>query len=321
MVAPLIASAAFVPPPPAISLTPACGPPAFAGGPGLTYSISVSGVNFIGVNSSSGGTVDPILFADQVVASVIVPISGSFVATIHVTRRVPGTYPVTVLDPKSGKVTKNFQVPCPLGIRLVPSCGVPAAVGAFAASSYVIAVTGSGFSSRFRVALFFAAQPRGFAETNTSGEFTASITVPAQPAGTYEVIARDAKTQSEASALFGVPCLAPSLVFTPPLGPPGFVTSLLGAGFPPNAEISLSWKGGFPVQVPIVVADASGTFRLAVLIFPRDELGPRVLRALSMVPDAFPGVQAAFLVVPGPGQPAGYSVAVLEAREALIARR
>lgn len=93
-----------------------------------------------------------------------------------------------------------------------------------------------------------------------------------------------------------------TLECVPPLGPPGFVTIAVGAGFPPNAPVTLTWRPG--IGGTIAVADATGAFRAPVLILHHDVLGPRELVAtvgtlggsiLARGPDS---ATARFLVVP-----------------------
>jgi hypothetical protein len=88
-----------------------------------------------------------------------------------------------------------------------------------------------------------------------------------------------------------------SLVLSPRIGPPGFVTMARGAGFPAGA-VTLDWSGG--VGRTTTTAGADGTFSVQVLILPRDRLGPRALVATGQA-----GVTAydGFLVVPASVQP------------------
>lgn len=93
-----------------------------------------------------------------------------------------------------------------------------------------------------------------------------------------------------------------TLVCLPPLGPPGFVTTAVGSGFPPNVPVTLAWRPG--IGGATAVSDAGGAFRVPVLILHHDVLGPRELVAtvaavggstFARGPDS---VTAPFLVVP-----------------------
>ncbi|MGH2726847.1 MAG: hypothetical protein ACRDKS_07700, partial [Actinomycetota bacterium] len=83
--------------------------------------------------------------------------------------------------------------------------------------------------------------------------------------------------------------------------PPGFVTYAVGRFFPTNATVTLSWNLGLGSVTTVKAGPAGGfppgTFRVPILIFPRDFLGPRTLIASPF------NVEADFLVVPATLQP------------------
>ena len=85
----------------------------------------------------------------------------------------------------------------------------------------------------------------------------------------------------------------PRLVLDPPLGEPGKVTSAIGTGYPANADVVLTWSRGLGGQV--ARTDGSGRFRVPVLIFHKDQLGPRTMTGAAAAASA----TAPFLVVPG----------------------
>lgn len=71
------------------------------------------------------------------------------------------------------------------------------------------------------------------------------------------------------------------LTIEPTIGPPGIVVMAEGAGFPPDTDLVLRWSQGItPVMGP-VRTDASGAFRVQVLVFHKDRTGPRDLIAES----------------------------------------
>lgn len=165
-------------------------------------------------------------------------------------------------------------------------------------------------------------QPESFAtETDGFGRFAIDITPKTvRPAGTYLVRADDFRLR-EATAKFSVPCapppppppttFSPKLVILPPLGPPGFVTSVTGTGFPPGEPVTLQWdRGILDVEGPKpLTSDGSGGFKVSVLIFHHDVRGTRVLSA-SPGPGAtsnYVAPTAQFLVVPGTLQPGDFA--------------
>jgi Tol biopolymer transport system component len=96
------------------------------------------------------------------------------------------------------------------------------------------------------------------------------------------------------------------LTIEPAVGPPGRVVQATGTNFPAGAAVKLSWLPGISPQLPPIVADAQGNFAAQVLVFHRDVLGSRVLRAEPAGTICFPAVEAPYLVVPGSGKPPTY---------------
>jgi len=107
---------------------------------------------------------------------------------------------------------------------------------------------------------------------------------------------------SQAVALDGG-TLKPTIVLDPPIGPPGFVTTVSGTNFPPGATVTLTWTVGLTASMAPVVADANGSFSVPVLILPRDTLGQRVLTGTFTAAGGGLAQSPPFLVVPGTGQP------------------
>lgn len=227
------------------------------------------------------------------------------------------------------------QVPSPAAITLSPPCGEPAP----AVAGYTIAVTGVNFNPLTAVLVTFDAGPGGRPEsvqgrTDGFGRFSLTMSPTARPEGALLVRADDFRLR-EATATFLVPCppppspspspspeespspsptppppeFRPELRLEPPIGPPGFVTLAVGSGFPPNAPVTLAWSLGITgrPRTPLV-AEGDGGFRVQVLIFHRDILGPRKLRATPAGEVAFPDTEADFLVVPGHGQPRDFRI-------------
>ena len=92
----------------------------------------------------------------------------------------------------------------------------------------------------------------------------------------------------------------------PPVGPPGIVTVLTGTGFAPGALVTVRWDRGITQRLAPVVVGPDGNFKLAVLVFHHDRVGPR---QLIVTPAAggptFADEIVPFVVVPGPLQPYG----------------
>jgi hypothetical protein len=77
--------------------------------------------------------------------------------------------------------------------------------------------------------------------------------------------------------------IEPRLVATPAIGPTGSVPFAVGTDFPANAPIQLSWRPGLGRKT--VVSDATGSFRIPMLVFPHDVQGPRELVATALQPE------------------------------------
>lgn len=111
---------------------------------------------------------------------------------------------------------------------------------------------------------------------------------------------------SHASATSQLSVKQPRVEVSPPIGPPGFVTSTHGVDFPPGATITLTWLPGVTaVQAPATVA-ADGTFDAPMLIVRPDRPGPRLLVAAPATGPAFTQVTAPFLVVSRALQPSRF---------------
>ena len=183
----------------------------------------------------------------------------------------------------------------PAAITLSPACPVPTATGAS-----TLTVTGVHFHPFTAVLVTFDAGPGGRpdsvpGQTDGFGRFTVTVAAGARPAGVHTVRADDFAGR-EASADLVLPC-RPELALLPALGPPGFVTQVVGHGFPAGASVRLVWSPGLSGRRP-VVADRGGGFRAPVLVFPDDVRGLRRLRAEPAPGSpAFGPAEAPFLVV------------------------
>ncbi len=93
------------------------------------------------------------------------------------------------------------------------------------------------------------------------------------------------------------------LKLEPPMGPPGIVTIATGSGFPKNTQVALTWSRGITPKIPTITTDAAGAFRVQVLAFHNDIVGPRDLIASPVGSTAFPPFAAPFVVAEANSQP------------------
>jgi Tol biopolymer transport system component len=94
--------------------------------------------------------------------------------------------------------------------------------------------------------------------------------------------------------------LQPRIVAVPPIGRPGFVTSVRGKDFPPGAPVTLTWKPGITAAAAPTIPGRDGTFAGQLLILTKDQTGPRTITARG---PGFGKVTTPFLVVSGTVQP------------------
>jgi hypothetical protein len=180
---------------------------------------------------------------------------------------------------------------------------------------YKIGVSGDNFDPFSSVLVTFDAGPGGSpisiqAQTDGFGHFAATVTASQRAEGQHLVRADDFR-QREADASYSVPCFQPSVALNPPIGPPGFVTNVVGTGFPPNSPIvDLNWaRPALTSPLPkVITTDANGSFSYPVLIFYHDGIGPRVIQAIVANPfgdQAGSAIEAdaPFLVTLGRPQP------------------
>ncbi|SDD75267.1 DUF11 domain-containing protein [Actinokineospora iranica] len=90
--------------------------------------------------------------------------------------------------------------------------------------------------------------------------------------------------------------LLPRIVAVPPIGEPGFVTSVRGLDFPPGAPVGLTWSPGITAPAAPAVPRPDGGFAAQLLILGKDQPGRRVITAAG---PGFGPVTTPFLVVPG----------------------
>jgi hypothetical protein len=101
----------------------------------------------------------------------------------------------------------------------------------------------------------------------------------------------------------GVTPGATKLDIKPPVGRPGIVVIVTGSGFPGNTDLTLAWSRGITPKVPPIRTDVRGNFRVQVLVFHNDLIGPRDLVVSPVGAVTFPPISAPFLVVEAQSEP------------------
>ena len=99
-----------------------------------------------------------------------------------------------------------------------------------------------------------------------------------------------------------------TLVLSSEVARPGLVVSATGSGFPPGAQVRLRWSRGITENLPVITADANGSFSQPLLVFHNDLLGERELLAESVGGSPFPPIAATLLVQEPPMGPPSFEI-------------
>ncbi|GAA4525426.1 hypothetical protein [Amycolatopsis samaneae] len=267
-----------------------------------------------GVRELSWSVSGPVLDADP---------GNNFAATrvSTVDKPPPGTStPPPPPPPPSTSPPPPAPPPAPpgpsLGVRVAPD---PSYVGGRAIATYEVRNSGGRQATGIRVALGLPAgvpvtsvpagcpggqcflgdlAPGGTAVLQVV--FAPDAAVDTRVTGVLTTSGQDADARDNtASARLRV--LQPKILARPPIGPPGFVTSVRGTDFPPGEPVTLAWSPGITAAAAPVLPRADGGFVAQLLILPKDELGPRTITARG---SGFSPVTTPFLVIaPSMGPP------------------
>jgi len=199
--------------------------------------------------------------------------------------------------------------------RTTPKPSPGAAAGPPPPEKTIANVTGDNFNPFSAVLVTFDAGPGGSpqsfeAQTDVFGHFSRDLPL-SMPAEGMHLVRADDFRQREADATYAIPCFQPSVALDPPIGPPGFVSTAVGSGFPANSTIVvLNWQSpALRSPLPATIkTDANGAFKVPMLVMYHDLLGPRLLQAIVANPfgdraGSAIEADAPFLVTPGRSQP------------------
>jgi non-canonical (house-cleaning) NTP pyrophosphatase len=130
-------------------------------------------------------------FGSKVVATTTSNSSGGFTTTFKVPQAVVGTHKVTATD-GTNTVTKTFTVVTNIAIK--PKMGKPGAT---------LNINGTGFAASSTVKITFNSKLIDTVKSNSTGGFSASFTVPNDPAGAYPIVGTDA-SRNTANATYTI---------------------------------------------------------------------------------------------------------------------
>jgi hypothetical protein len=130
-----------------------------------------------------------------------------------------------------------------------------------------------------------------FARRGENGDTTV-LRVPCTPPPTTTTTTRPTPSTTTTTTTPPRPVFTPTLTLSPGIGPPGFVATAVGAGWPPG-PVTLGWDvGGAPISA---VAGTDGRFAVPVLVQPGTTIGTH---AMSGAGGSGSGATGGFLVVP-----------------------
>ncbi|ACU36852.1 PD40 domain-containing protein [Actinosynnema pretiosum subsp. pretiosum] len=261
----------------------------------------------------AGGVVDPEV-ADNSARTVVPVVDAQTSTTAPPTTTVP---PATTTPPSSPPPPPPPPPPAPpqagpaLAVAVRPN---PSYVGGRASVVYTVRNGGGANATGLRLELALprgipvAALPPGCSATacalrDLPPGGTQALTVVLAPVapgqGTARGVVRTTGSDDNAAdnaATAQLRVLLPRIVAVPPIGEPGFVTSVRGLDFPPGVPVRLTWKPGITATAAPTLPRPDGSFIAQLLILPKDQTGPRVITASG---DGFRPATTPFLVVPG----------------------
>jgi Tol biopolymer transport system component len=300
-----------------------------AASPGTVLTVSIPGGLTLSSLTAGAGTCDP---ATRRCALGVLAPGGSVAVTATVTGVTPGTRsigwavtsPMVDSAPADNVATTTVSVVSVVPVpRPRPPAADPAvAVGATPQPGFVggrvtvtYTVRNGGDQPATGLSLAFGL-PAGVAAASLPGGCTVAgcpalpDLVPGSAAALVVVLAPTAALNTSITAILTttgqdanpandratVPLhvLQPKIVAVPPIGPPGFVTSVRGIDFPAGAPITLTWSPGITAAAAPTRPGANLRFAAQLLILTKDQTGPRTITATG---PGFSAVTTPFLVV------------------------
>jgi hypothetical protein len=283
-------------PSPSITISPTSGPPG--------TSITVVGSNFklgatvtIFFDVDGDGVVDP----GETVGTATASSTGAFSTLVPAPTLPSGIYDVRATDGVNTAPAVAFTITP--AISLSPTSGPPGTTVTVSGSGFAASVSGIVWFDSNNNGAFDLGEPSASVTTGPLGTFTATLTVPTVPAGTYNIYADvPLGLPVEASASFTV--LIPSITVSPTSGPPGTSVSISGTDFIPGASgvvwFDIDNDGVLDPGEPFVsvTASATGMFT-ATLTVPTVPFQAAGYNIRADVPSGGPvEASATFLVTP-----------------------
>ncbi len=227
--------------------------------------VTVNGTAFAASSSVT------IYFDSTSVGTATTNANGSFPnTTLTIPSTSWGSHTIKAQDASSNYATATFAVASK--ITITPASGAP---------GINVTVDGTGFGAIKVVTIKYNAvvvtTTPATINTDASGNFTASFTVPTSDAGTYAVEASDGTYTASANFTITINITLSEITSEASPGHVGMDMTIIGAGFKPDSEIKITYT-----STPIVVATTRSTHEGAFSVtfkIPASEHGTHTITA------------------------------------------
>jgi hypothetical protein len=266
----ILASAAFVVLKCQITLSPLSG--------GIGDTVTVSGTGF---DASSDVT---IYFDSTDAGTATTDTSGDLADTTFTVPQAPrGNHTIKAQDDSGNYANATFTVT--QKITITPTTGAP---------GKTVTVNGKGFGASKTVTIKYNAAAVSTnpttVNTDATGSFTASFTVPTSGAGTYAVEASDGTYSASANFIITINFTLSKTTTEASPGNVGMEITMSGTGFKPNTQIKITYSTK-PIVVATVNSNDEGAFS-ATFKIPKSEHGTHTITAS----DGTNNLQATFIM-------------------------
>ena len=181
-----------------------------------------------------------------------------------------GSHTIKAQDASSNYATATFTVA--QKITITPTSGAP---------GMTITVSGSGFAASKPVTIKYNAvtvttNPATI-ETDATGSFNISFTVPASVAGTYAVEVSDGTYTASTNFTITINITLSQVTSEASPGHVGMEITMSGTGFKPNSQIKITYTSA-PIALATITSNSAGAFS-ATFKIPKSEHGAHTLTA------------------------------------------
>ncbi len=205
------------------------------------------------------------------VGSAITNATGSF---SNITFTIPSTsrgdHTIKAEDASSNEATTTFTVAHKIAIT--PTTGAP---------GMTVTVNGSGFGASKPITIKYNAAvvttTPATVNTDATGNFTTSFTVPDSVAGTYVVEVSDGTHSASANFAITINLVLDETTSEASPGHVGMEVTISGTGFTPNTQVKITYTST-PIVVATVSSDSEGAFS-ATFKIPKSEYGAHTITA------------------------------------------